>query len=245
VGERCQGKPRPGAEGDVRQRVVILVGSTLVDLTQDESRSPDMKRSLFSIAGMMALVVLIALGFGALRNPTLLWASLIFTATVAFLAMAILGTLARRGRARMTWAGVAVFGWLYLALSFGPMSNANGVTYPPFLTQVLVDFWQSVREASDKALLAQNPSWRLIRENSRPTGETILNGPPNAIWIQASSSPTSLPSLPPPPVPFFDWQNLRRIGHSLGAVLFGLLGGLIGRVLARRDEPAEGGGMSS
>jgi hypothetical protein len=221
---------------------VILVGSTWWTLPQDESRSLDMKRSLFSIAGMMALVVLIALGFAALRNPTLFWASLIFTATVAFLAMAILGTLARRGRARMTWAGVAVFGWIYVALSFGPVPNANGVTYPPFPTQVLIDFWQSVRETSDKALSAQNPSWRLIRENSRPTGEPILSGPPNAIWIP-SSRPSTSP--PPPPIPFIDWQNLRRIGHSLGAVLFGLLGGLIGRVLAGRDEPAEGGGMST
>ena len=45
-----------------------------------------MKRPRLSILGMMAAIVVIALGFAALRNPTVLTASLIFTATVTYLA---------------------------------------------------------------------------------------------------------------------------------------------------------------
>jgi hypothetical protein len=196
-----------------------------------------MKRSLFSIAGMMGLVLLIAVGFAALRSPTILWASLIFTATVAFLATSILGVISRRGRARMTWAGIAVFGWIYVALSFGPVTNGNGVTCPPFPTQALIDYLRNVHESTRTTLLAQNPAWGIERIQHPPEGETILNRPTNAIWLQRTGG------FPPAPaaIPFIDWMDLRRIGHSLGAIVFGLLGGLIGRVLAPRDEPAGGG----
>jgi hypothetical protein len=210
------------------------------------------KRARLSILGLMAVIVLIAVSFAALRTPTILGASLIFTATVAFLSTAILAAMTRRGRARMTWAGIMVFGWAYLAISFGPFPNGNGVTCPPFPTQVLIDYLRNVREESDKA---QHPLWRLGVIDSLPGDETILNAPRTAYWMPrpapsmpgSAGGPTLMapPGTPrPPTVPYLDWRNQRRIGHSLGAILFGLLGGLIGLGLARRDEhdrPSDGG----
>ncbi len=207
-----------------------------------------MKRSRLSILGMMAVIVLIAVALAALRSPTILGASLIFTATVAFLATAVLGAIARRGRARVAWAGVAVFGWAYLAMSFGPFPNGNGVTCPPFPTQLFLEYLRIVRESADQNLSVQQPPWAIVRENAHPRGEAVLNAPQRAVVFPMPSE-SILPSSPtvprpepipptPPIFPYLDWMNQRRIGHSLGAILFGLFGALVGLVLARLGEPA-------
>lgn len=197
-----------------------------------------MKRSRLSIAGLMAVIVLIAVGFAALRNPTVLWASLIFTATVAFLATAILGSIARRGRARMTWAGVAVFGWAYLAMSFGPFPNGNGVDCPPFPTQAVNDSVKQAMQRAEEVRFQQGAvSGFYVQSDSPPQGEAILP------YRVPNPSPAGVPvpvAFPPPPgMPLHavDWKNHRRIGHSLGAILFGLIGAVVGRTLTGRDEP--------
>ena len=141
-----------------------------------------MRPKRLSILAMMAIIVMIALAFAALRNPTVLGASLIFMATVAFLATAILGAIARRGRARLTWAGVAVFGWAYLAMSFGPFPNTNGAICPPFPTQILLESVRHVREEADQALSVQHAPWGLGRSDSPPGAEAILNAPRTAYW---------------------------------------------------------------
>lgn len=210
-----------------------------------------MKRPRLSILWLMAAIVLISLGFAALRKPTILWASLIFTVAVAFSATAILGAMAGQGRVRIGWAGVAVFGWAYLVMSFGPFPNGNGVTCPPFPTQVLNDYLKNVRESAEKALSIQHPAWGLMRVDSRPAAETVLNAPRRAGWVAVpSAGPIGFVATPPsgtppaPTVPYYDGLNLRRIGHALGAILFSLLGGLVGLVIAGRDvrdQPSGGG----
>jgi hypothetical protein len=69
-----------------------------------------MARLRFSLARLMAIVLLIGVGLAALHSASVLWASVVFTLTVAVLSTAVLGAMARRGRARMTWAGFALFG---------------------------------------------------------------------------------------------------------------------------------------
>ena len=94
-------------------------------------------RLRFSIAGLMAVVFICAIGFAGLRAATAAWASAMFTMTVFLLAAALLGSVASRGPARMAWIGFAVFGWTYLAATFVLWPDANGVTGPPFVTKVL------------------------------------------------------------------------------------------------------------
>ncbi len=212
-----------------------------------------MKRTRLSILGMMATIALIALGFAGLRTPTVLWASLIFTVTVAFLSTAILGAIARRGRARVAWAGVGVFGWAYFVLSFGPFPNQNGVTCPPFPTRILVDYLRSARESTDAAISASHSPWAPLRPDTAPHGESMLDAPRAAFWFAnplTSPRPPAMGSPPPPPptlpkLAYLDWLDLRRIGHSLGAILFGLIGGLVGFLIAGRDRPSDGGSIPS
>ena len=95
-----------------------------------------------SILGLMAVVLFVAVGFAALRSTSALWASAVFTLTVALLSASILGAVARRGDARLPWHGFAVFGWAYLLTTFWLWPEPNGVTAPPYLSKHLIDYFQ-------------------------------------------------------------------------------------------------------
>jgi hypothetical protein len=238
-----------------------------------------MKRPRLSILALMTAIVLIALGFAALRNPTVLGASLTFTATVAFLATAIVAAIARRGRARVTWAGVAVFGWAYLLMSFGPFKNGNGVDCPPFPTQALVEVLANARAQADARHFQRTGMFLSVESEPLPEsflgpmmpvpaiGATMLPSPPvmpppelyrppDPVGPSADGSgnlarPASPPVLPAPILPIAppptvtNLKDFRRIGHSLGAIAFGFLGGLIGFLIAGRDRPSDGGPIPS
>jgi hypothetical protein len=84
-----------------------------------------MGRLRFTLAQLMAVVIFIALGFGALKNADMFWASAIYTLAFLMLSVAALGALARTGRARLVWAGFAVFGWARFFFAGQPLSQFN------------------------------------------------------------------------------------------------------------------------
>ena len=181
-----------------------------------------MNRLRFTLAQLMVIVLFIGFGFAALRSGSVLWASAVFTLTVAVLSSAILAVMARRGRARMTWAGFALFGWVYLGTAFGPWADGNGVKAPPYVTKWLFDF------------TVTQTSWGLWVDNG-PSGEMLFTPPPPMF------TPPPPVSSPPPPVlvPFAAFRSalqFRQVGHCLAAILFGLVGAGLGRLLAMRDE---------
>jgi hypothetical protein len=162
-----------------------------------------MSRLRFTLAQLMAAVIFIGLGFAALRSASPLWASAVFTVTLAVLSAAVLGAMARRGRARMTWAGFALFGWIYLGTTFGPWASVNGVMAPPYVTRWVLDYWDAKRGP-----VGQMDLW---------PGEVLFSPfPPAAL-------------TPPGSVQF------RRVGHCLAAILFGLVGAVLGRLTAAED----------
>jgi hypothetical protein len=185
-----------------------------------------MTRLRFTLAELMAAVIFIELGFAALRSASPLWASAVFTLTVAVLLVAVLGAMARRGRARMTWAGFALFGRVYLGTTFGPWATVHGVTAPPYVTRWPLDYWDS-------------KLWSVHRVETHQSGEElfsrftpVLPPPP----VAAPLSPALAPTPRAPLVLTPDAFQFRRIGHCLAAILFGLVGAVLGRLLATRDE---------
>ena len=68
----------------------------------------------FSIARLMAVVLAMALGFGALRTASARALGITLTATWAMLGIAIVGAICRRGAERAFWLGFAVCGWVYI-----------------------------------------------------------------------------------------------------------------------------------
>ena len=73
-----------------------------------------MRSIRFTIAWLMTVVLILALGFAALRNPTPLWAGSVSLATQAIICLAVVGAVCRTGRERAWWLGFAAFGWSYL-----------------------------------------------------------------------------------------------------------------------------------
>jgi hypothetical protein len=126
-------------------------------------------RVRFSIAGLMAAVLVLAVAFAGLRTASALWASAVFTLTVTLLAAAILGAVACRGPSRIAWLGFGVFGWTYLLATFwlwpGPVPN--GVSAPPFLTKALLDLFQP--SSNTATVLTIDPG---------PPGEMSTEPPP-------------------------------------------------------------------
>ncbi len=183
-----------------------------------------MSRLRYTIAQVMALVLFVGFGFAALRSGTVLWSSAVFTLTVAVLSAAILGAMARRGPARLTWAGFALFGWIYLGTAFGPWAEANGVKAPPYLTRWGLDYWDA-------------KAWSSGRLDTAPPGEVLfprfapVQPRPIVGAIRAGPLPGPLVTLP-------DSFQFRRIGHCLAAILFGLAGAILCRLLAvEQDRP--------
>jgi hypothetical protein len=125
----------------------------------------------FTLAQLMVIVLFIGFGFAALRSASVLWASAVFTFTVATLSVAVLGAMARRGRARMTWAGLALFGWVYLGTTFGPWAAVNGVTAPPYATRWPLDYW-------DAKVLSRG-GWM----ETAPPGEMLFPRFSGGLWL--------------------------------------------------------------
>ena len=177
-----------------------------------------MKRFRFSIAGLMAMILLLAIGMAALRDPTTLWASALFTAAVILCTASFLGAMAHRGVLRFSWAGIAVFGWVYLIISLGPWPG-NLVGLPPLLPSHLMDRFQAY-------IVSDGRTSYMIEERF---DTDFKNMKTNRIIEGAG---------PPQPGGFktVDMTIYQQIGHSLGAMLFGIMGAFAGRFFAVRRE---------
>jgi hypothetical protein len=164
-----------------------------------------------SISGLMVAVLAAAVGLAALRTPTPLSASLIFTMTVLLLATATLQALAGGGVARRCWTGLAVFGWAYLGIAFGPGAGSNGITPPPFPTMALYTSFKGMAAGGKVTLISPEPQ-----------GEDLPDTYSLDPKLRASA----------PALVVLNVMDYKRTLHSLGAVVFGLLGAAIGRLLA-------------
>lgn len=84
-----------------------------------------MYRLRFTLAQSMAIVLYVGFGFAALRNANESWASATFTLAFLMVSIATLGSLARKGRARWTWAGFAVLGWSRFLIGALPLGDSG------------------------------------------------------------------------------------------------------------------------
>jgi hypothetical protein len=181
-----------------------------------------MTRLRFTLAQLMAAVIFIGLGFAALRSASRLGASVVFTLTVGVLSAAILRAMARPGRTRMTWAGFALFGWIYLGTTFGPWAAGNGMTAPPYVTRWVLDYTAERLRVPD------------LRDTG-VAGEVLFSPSPTG-GIGAMMSGGGMSGGAPPLVPRRDLRAFHRIGHCLAAIMFGLVGAILGRFIATEDE---------
>lgn len=82
-----------------------------------------------TLAGLMGIVLVAALGLAALRVASPFWAGVTYLAIRAILGLAILNVVYARGARRAWWLGFTLFGWGWL---ISPMSRM-GWTFPSLL----------------------------------------------------------------------------------------------------------------
>ena len=146
-----------------------------------------------TIAQSMAIVLYVGFGFAALRNADDFWASVTFTLAIITISLAFVGAFARKGRARTTWSGFAVFGLAYLIIGLWPPLN----------------FVVSVHFSHATATPALLIDWGLDR-------------------LQ--------PYLHPLPLGAVGFIPYYEVSHSLGSIVFGLIGAVLGRLVAVKDD---------
>ncbi len=147
-----------------------------------------MTRPRISIAGLMAIVLYVAVGFAALRNASVFWASATLSVAVLLVSVARGGTLSGRGRSRVTWAGFAAPSLACLVIWFSAHETVGFGSAPPHL----LAFW-----AFHKLLPYLNPA-------------ASTGGEPYIYYEQ--------------------------ISKSLEAIVFGLIGALLSRLIAAKDD---------
>jgi hypothetical protein len=148
-----------------------------------------MTRFRFNIAQLMAVVLYFGFGFAALRNANPFWASVSHTLAILLILAAVVGALAQRGVARLSWAGIAIFGWAYLLIELLP----------------------------DRAV------------GSFGAGPIPWPGP----LIEIGTAQLQ-PYIHPFARGSSDYVEYDQVSHSLGLILFALLGGMLGRIFARK-----------
>jgi hypothetical protein len=192
-----------------------------------------------SIRGLMAFVLVSAVGLAAFRNAGELWAGMLLLAALAAVGAAVMGAVILRGSERCWCAGFAFFGGGYLALAFGPwlsdtFQSKLGTTHllgqiyeqlHPSTSQVNGNL-EVLKAALEDAVASAQRARGLARSAQDPS--RVATGNRVAALNQQIATLKSSPTR----------DQFERVGHSLFALLAGLVGGTLAVwFYARRDRP--------
>ena len=192
-----------------------------------------MTRGRLSISLAMGIVLVVAVGLAALKDPSKFWASAVFTSAVVVLLTSLLGAVARCGKSRMAWFGSVLFGGFYLILSFGPWPwlNNDGLRPPPILTTALLE-----KLKEDGGPVSKN--WETLAASQRLDPSGPSPGPADlTIRSQGVTEvATGKRSIQAFVVVRLDISPYKQIAHSIGTILSAALGAWLGLAFASRDD---------
>jgi hypothetical protein len=195
----------------------FLAGAAVIAVRMAASVLPGLARqrlfgrgsSQLTFGGLLFAVAILALGFASLKHPSRAVAQLWFSLTALALASATLIALSRPIERRGFAAGFGVLGWSYLLLSVFPESRAQLPTSDllPALEKHISGSW---RMGVQILSLETGPFPARQRGTYWEPVLTSLSGIPGTLQIDEVQ------------------PEFRRIGHSLFALLLGVVGGVIG-----------------
>ncbi|MGO9471601.1 MAG: hypothetical protein ACLQVF_46555 [Isosphaeraceae bacterium] len=172
----------------------------------------------FSIAGLMGIVLVAAIGLAAWRNASETWAGVMLLLTCGVLALAVVGVVCRTEAERAWWLGFALFGWGYLALVFWSWNNDRAPKLPTLVWLDRLSIKLGVNPHGMGGMGGMGGVGGGMRSMPMVTGGF---GGGDASGADAYGSHA-------------------QVGHCVWALLFAMLGGILARVLfaipARRSE---------
>jgi hypothetical protein len=194
-----------------------------------------MPRLRMSLSSLMVTVAVIALGLAGITSASRLWTVVAATATLALLLSAILASWLASGLERGFWAGFAVFGWTYLVLvNWDWVGGQFGHDLTPNLGAAAEWLIPEVRDPVMATLPMAPPA------GPAPVGTAARSRivPPALAPGAAAVSALRSDYYERAQERQIKIGNFVEIGRLVLALLFALLGGFIGRMLAeRRDRP--------
>jgi hypothetical protein len=185
-----------------------------------------MRRFRFHIGTFVILVLILGVGFAALRESTDTWDSIIFSLVLGVLLISILLAIHRTGQRRAFWLGFALFGAAYLGFSLVPSIE------PRLITTKALAFLDS--KVPDRTVLIIPQALNDVASNQK---EHTIVAPFQGYVVQTRNQDGSRSSY----VRFFgggsgSTENFMRIGHSVLALIAAFVGGLISRHLHARNQ---------
>ena len=170
-----------------------------------------MKRPRITIAHIILVVLITAIGLAAIRSGSASWAGGMLSITFFVMICSLLGVVLERGMWRVYWSGFATLGWSYLLLTYAPWLDSEvGVhLLAPNLFVVLAEFLHS--EPAGSGLQSLPVGMLGATSTAGGFGGTGVVGPQNIF-------------------------EMRRIGVSLEALLWAFLGGWVACYFASRRE---------
>jgi hypothetical protein len=189
----------------------------------------------FNIASLLVVVLVLRVGFAALRESSDFWESGLFTLTLSVLLVSSLFSIHRSEARRAFWMGFSLFGWTYLALSLVPSIESRLATTKvlAYLDSKVPGRTQSFFKIQFTATGNGAPGNQVQAVAFSPQGNQIATSSLGTVKLWDAATGRLLGG----------WagttENFVRIGHSLLALLFGWLGGLLSRRMwgaSRRPE---------
>jgi FG-GAP-like repeat len=214
-----------------------------------------MRRFRFRLGTLLILIIVLGVGFAALRESNDTWDSSIVSLTLGVFLISTLLAIHRTGKRRAFWLGFALFGAAYLAMSLVPSIESRlittkllgyidsrvsrsipaGLAYFDYDSDGSMDLY--VVNNSQPNVLYLNKGNGMFQDVTtgvglNPAGKRVtgngrlfLNNSPG-LWLRGSGGTTA---------------SFMRIGHSLFALIISLLGGrLSGYLYAKNRQPVQG-----
>jgi hypothetical protein len=196
-----------------------------------------MRRLRFNIANLLGVILVLGVGFAALRESSDLWKSGVFTLMLAALLISILLAVHRTESKRAFWIGFALFGWIYLGLSLVPSIEPRLITTKAFtyLDSKLADRSVGAFSVRSSATNSGIPSNQVQTVAFTPDGNQFATSSQGVVRFWDVRTGKLLGGW------IGTTENSVRIGHSLLALIAALMGGLLSSHLyAKNRERASG-----
>jgi hypothetical protein len=183
-----------------------------------------MRRFRFKIASLLGAILVLGVGFAALRESSDFWESGIFTGTIGVLLLSILLAAQRRESGRAFWLGFALAGWTYLVLTAVPSLESK------LITSMALTYIDSNLPGRSFEIHTTLPEILRIANANRPATQTL-----DSLTLWKSETPGS------GGVWTGSTANFVRIGHSLFALGLGWLGGQLSHRLCQSSRRESSG----